>query len=137
MADFTDTLFDLTGRTALVTGGSRGIGRAITERLAQHGANVAILVRNAVLATSVADGINSRSGGRAIALSCNITRTGELDQACATLSDAFGNIDILVAAMSPLNRPSRLEIRPATSKVSNGLALRAIRSIFRRQTAMG
>jgi NAD(P)-dependent dehydrogenase (short-subunit alcohol dehydrogenase family) len=133
MADFTDTLFDLTGRTALVTGGSRGIGRTITERLAQHGANVAILVRNADVATSVADDINARSGGRAIALSCNITRTAELDQACATGAQGGAVIDALAGTGIAL----RAFVRNPASDSASGLALRAIRSIFRRQTATG
>ena len=97
MAPFAGTLFDLSGHCAIVTGGSRGIGRAISERLAQHGANVVVCGRNEETAREVADIINARNGGRAIAVSANITRREELDALVAAGEAAFGTIDILVA----------------------------------------
>jgi NAD(P)-dependent dehydrogenase (short-subunit alcohol dehydrogenase family) len=73
---FAGTLFDLTGRVALVTGSSRGIGRAIAERLAQHGANVVVSGRNVDAAQTVADQINAKGAGygRARAFAANVTR---------------------------------------------------------------
>lgn len=97
MATFEDTLFDLSGRAALVTGASRGIGRAIAERLAQHGANVVICGRNLATAAEVAEAINARSGGNAIAFSRNITRRDELEQMVKLAQAEFGILDILVA----------------------------------------
>jgi NAD(P)-dependent dehydrogenase (short-subunit alcohol dehydrogenase family) len=97
MSQFTGTLFDLSGRTALVTGGSRGIGRAISERLAQHGANVVICGRKADTAEEVAAAINAREGDRAIAVGGNITKADDLDAMVARAEDAFGMVDILVA----------------------------------------
>lgn len=92
-----ETLFDLTGKTALVTGGSRGIGRAICGRLAQHGANVVVSGRNVETALSVADEINARWDGRAIAEPCNITREKELLTMVDHVESVFGKVDILVA----------------------------------------
>lgn len=97
MNQFAGTLFDLTGRSALITGGSRGIGRAISERLAQHGANVVICGRKADAAEKVARVINERDGGRALAVAGNITRADELENMVAQGEQAFGTIDILVA----------------------------------------
>lgn len=94
---FASTLFDLSGRTALVTGGSRGIGRAISERLAQHGANVIVSGRKIEAAQETVDAINARDGGRAIAVTVNITREDELQALVEAGEAAFGPIDILVA----------------------------------------
>lgn len=97
MTEIAQTLFDLTGRTALVTGGSRGIGRAICERLAQHGANVVVCGRNGENAAAVAAEISSRGCGTALAVSCNITRENDLSAMVDQAETAFGKIDILVA----------------------------------------
>ena len=97
MSKFAGTLFDLSGRSALVTGGSRGIGRAIAERLAQHGSNVVICGRNAETAEDVARIINEREGGRALAAAGNITRSEEVENMVQQGEQAFGAIDILVA----------------------------------------
>ena len=66
-------LFDLTGKVAIITGSSRGIGKAIAERLAEHGAKVVISSRKARPCDEVAAEINGKYGeGRAIAVPANI-----------------------------------------------------------------
>ncbi|MEA3180182.1 MAG: hypothetical protein QOI59_3705 [Gammaproteobacteria bacterium] len=93
------SLFDLTGRVAVVTGSSRGIGRAAAERLAEQGANVVISSRKLDACQAVADAINSRQdqhGGRAIAVEANISSKQALEQLVARARGEFGKIDILV-----------------------------------------
>jgi 3-oxoacyl-[acyl-carrier protein] reductase len=87
----------LNGKTALVTGGSRGIGRAIVERLAGAGAAVAFnYSRNAELAAEVARGIKSRSG-KAFALQADVSKAGEIRRLFDEVEKALGPLDIVVA----------------------------------------
>ena len=98
MSALKDTLFDLSGRTALVTGSSRGIGRAIAWRLAQHGADVVVSGRKAEAAQACADAINAQAVfGRAIAHAANVTRPEDLASLAQAAEAAFGAVDILVA----------------------------------------
>ncbi|KHK89076.1 SDR family NAD(P)-dependent oxidoreductase [Novosphingobium malaysiense] len=97
MTDLRGTLFDLSGRVALVTGGSRGIGRACSERLAQHGADVVVCARKSSDAESLVEQINARGAGRALAVSANITREGDLEALVDEAIGEFGKADILVA----------------------------------------
>ena len=96
------SLFDLSGRTAIITGGSRGIGRAIAERLAQHGAKVAVSSRKLAACQEVVDGIVSR-GGEAFAVACNIGRKPELQALVDATAERWGGVDVLVcnAAINP------------------------------------
>ncbi|HEX3596790.1 MAG TPA: glucose 1-dehydrogenase [Polyangiaceae bacterium] len=95
-------LFDLTGKVALVTGSSRGIGRAIVERLAQHGAKVIVSSRKLDACETVVSAIRER-GGDATALTCNIANKEELEQLVSKSRQAYGGIDVLVcnAAVNP------------------------------------
>ncbi len=102
------SLFDLSGRAAIVTGSSRGIGRAIAERLAEHGARVAISSRKTAACQEVADLINARHGeGRAIVAPANISSKEDLRRLAETAAEAFGQVDILVcnAATNPYFGP--------------------------------
>ena len=96
-------LFDLTGKVAVITGSSRGIGRAIAERMAQQGANVVISSRKAGPCEEVAAGINAAGGGKAIAVPANISSQEDLQRLMDETRNAFGKIDILVcnAASNP------------------------------------
>ncbi len=108
-----NTLFDLTGKVAIVTGSSRGIGRAIAEALADSGARVAISSRTQAACDAVADAINARHGaGIAIAIEANISRKPELETLVRETQARFGAVDILVcnAATSPHYGPT-LEIK--------------------------
>jgi NAD(P)-dependent dehydrogenase (short-subunit alcohol dehydrogenase family) len=101
-------LFDLTGRTAVITGSSRGIGRAIAFRLAEHGAQVVISSRKQDACDQTAGEINAKFGaGRAIAVAANIASKDELQNLVDETRGAFGKIDVLVcnAASNPYAGP--------------------------------
>jgi len=101
-------LFDLSGKAAIVTGSSRGIGRAIAERLAEHGANVVISSRKPEPCETAANEINARYGeGRAIWVPANIASKEELQNLVDRTNQAFGKVDVLVcnAASNPYAGP--------------------------------
>ncbi len=101
-------LFNLEGKTAIITGSSRGIGKAIAHRLAEHGASVVISSRKADACTAAADEINANLGRTAaIAIPANIATKGDLEELVGQTRDAFGPISILVcnAASNPYFGP--------------------------------
>jgi len=100
-------LFDLTGKVAIVTGSSRGIGRAIAEALADHGAKVVISSRKAAACQEVADAINARHPDAAIVIPASISSKEELQTLADETRKQLGRIDVLVcnAASNPYYGP--------------------------------
>ncbi len=91
------TLFDLSGRTAVITGSSRGIGRAIAERFAEQGANVVVSSRSREACQAAVDAINGAGHpGKAIPVPANISSKDALQSLVEGARAAFGRIDILV-----------------------------------------
>jgi NAD(P)-dependent dehydrogenase (short-subunit alcohol dehydrogenase family) len=101
-----NTPFDLTGKVAVVTGSSRGIGRASAELLAKLGAKVVVSSRKADACEAVAEGIR-KDGGDAHVIACNIARRNEVEALVAGSIEHYGKIDILVcnAAVNPYYGP--------------------------------
>jgi NAD(P)-dependent dehydrogenase (short-subunit alcohol dehydrogenase family) len=95
-------LFDLTGKIALVTGASRGIGEAIAVTLADYGAEVIVSSRKIDGCQAVADKIN-QGGGKAHAMACHIGDMDQITETFAKIREQFGRLDILVnnAATNP------------------------------------
>lgn len=91
------SLFDMRGKTAIITGGSRGIGRAIAIHYAAHGANVVISSRKLDACEAVAAEINAAGGGKALPIAANISDKDGLAQMVADARRHFGSVDVLVA----------------------------------------
>ncbi|MEE2056857.1 SDR family NAD(P)-dependent oxidoreductase [Rhodococcus artemisiae] len=137
-----DSLHDLTGKTAIVTGGSRGIGRAIAQILAEAGADVVIASRKLDSCELAAKEIEASTGRRALAVACHVGNWDDCDALVDRTLEHFGRLDILVnnAGMSPLYEnlesitedlydktfnvnlkgPFRLAVRSGAHMVANG-----------------
>jgi len=99
-------LFDLTGRVALVTGASRGIGESVARTLAQYGAHVIVSSRKIDSCETVAQSIRD-DGGSAEAFACHIGEMEQIEAVWAHIESAHGKLDILVnnAAANPYFGP--------------------------------
>ncbi|HKW07098.1 MAG TPA: glucose 1-dehydrogenase [Candidatus Dormibacteraeota bacterium] len=101
------SLFDLSGRVALVTGASRGIGSAIAEILAEHGATVVLSSRKQADLDTEAERINARYPEKALAIAAHAGRPEDLQRLVQAVIERFARIDILVnnAATNPYMGP--------------------------------
>jgi len=102
------SLFSLENNVALITGSTKGIGKAIARRMAEQGAKVIISSRNQDACDEVAGEIKEQ-GGEAIAVACNINYKEQLENLVAKSQEAFGTINTLVcnAALNPYFGPSQ------------------------------
>ncbi|HXU84691.1 MAG TPA: 3-oxoacyl-[acyl-carrier-protein] reductase [Verrucomicrobiae bacterium] len=89
-------MIDLSGKTALVTGGSRGIGKAIALRLATQGADVAFSYRGNAAAADATTGEIEALGRKALAVQADVTEPDAADSLVKAVLEAFGKVDILV-----------------------------------------
>jgi len=87
----------LDGRSAIVTGGSKGLGLAIAEEYYASGADVAILARDAGALAEAKQKILGRGGkGKVLAISCDVSKAGPVEAACKQANSEFGKVDIFV-----------------------------------------
>ena len=113
-------MFDLAGKVALVTGSSRGIGRAIAIEMARAGARVVVSSRKIEACDKVVEEIR-QNGGEAVAIACNISYRDQLEQLVAQSRAMLGPIDILVcnAAVNPYYGPLQETPDEAFDKIMN------------------
>ena len=96
--------FDLTGKVALVTGGSRGLGRAMVRAFAERGVDVVVASRKLDACEALAELVRDETGREALAVACHVGRWSDCDALVERAYERFGRVDVLVnnAGMSPL-----------------------------------
>jgi NAD(P)-dependent dehydrogenase (short-subunit alcohol dehydrogenase family) len=101
---------DLSGKVALVTGGSRGLGREMVLAFARHGADVVIASRRIETCEELADEVRGGTGRRALPVACHVGHWDDLERLTDAAYDEFGHVDVLVnnAGMAPVY-PSLVE----------------------------
>ena len=90
-------LFDLSGRTAIITGGNGGLGLAMARGLAKAGANVAIWARNADKNTAAVEELRALGRGDVLALTCDVAEDAAIETAMAQTLGTFGRVDVCFA----------------------------------------
>lgn len=103
----------LDGRSAIVTGGSKGLGLAMATRYAASGADVAILARNADALERARAAISEKGRGRVVAIACDVSKADEIDRAYATAVRDLGKVDIVVNNAGTSQRGNFEEITDA------------------------
>ncbi|WJE16527.1 SDR family oxidoreductase [Halobacillus sp. ACCC02827] len=89
-------LFDLSGKTAIVTGGGRGLGEQIAAGLAEAGANIVVCSRKQDACETVASSLKEKTGVKTLGMACDVTDPSQVEAVIAAVREQFGTIDILV-----------------------------------------
>lgn len=103
-----DELFSVEGKTAIVTGGSRGLGFALAKGLAMAGANVAILARDAGRVQAAVEEIRSVTGSGVLGVAGDVTREEDVGHLVRLTVEQLGPLDVLVANAAAINRPRQM-----------------------------
>src|SRR5262249_6894836 len=132
---YADDLLDLSGRVALVTGGSRGLGREMVRALARWGADVVITSRKLDSCEALAKEIEETTGRAALPYACHIGHWDELEGLVDAAYDRFGRVDVLVnnAGKSP-TYPSVADV---TEQMWDSVLNLNLRGPFRLATLVG
>lgn len=105
-----DELFNLTGKVAVVTGASKGLGKAMAETLALSGARVAICSRNHAEIQTVAEEISEKSAHACLGFEADVSNTADLDTFFANVRTNLGPVDILIANAGIVVRRDTMEL---------------------------
>jgi len=127
MSSYIETLFSVSDKVAIVTGGAAGMGEAIAKGLAQAGAIVAVVDRDAEGGQATADAI-TEAGGKGEFYQLDLAQTDKIEEMCTEINDKHGHIDILVNAAGvtfPLKDTDTLEERLANYDLTMSIDLRA------------
>ncbi len=129
-------MLDLKGKTALITGGSRGIGKAIALRLAENGADIVInFLRNRRAAEETAAEVESK-GGRCLTIKANVAKSEDIERMFEQIKDEYGKIDILISnAASGVLKPV-LELTPRHWDWAMDINARSLLELTQKSVAM-
>lgn len=89
-------IFDMTGKVAIVTGGSKGLGLAMAAGMASAGAKIALVNRNAEQGEEAAEQLKTDYGVEAISIAANVTNEEQMNEMAKTVFDKWGRIDVLI-----------------------------------------